>query len=269
MSSAHPVPRLHAMPHRPPSPVPLPPLDVRSSPAAMADAVFPIEICERIMGFWDSKHVPGRYASLKAFTLVCRAWLPFALYRLYMNVLLTKSRNCFILLDVVSRYPHRAAWVDSLRFLEDLENAQYLPVGLLIVPTLFTKCRSVELGDLRRLGWRCLDRIVVPLLGQHHSVTALDLRSMQLFSWDLLARLFRAMPQLQRLTLPRNRSSRSSRARAGRKPFLCCPDLRHLSMTIRTEDVRMFTPLAPGWFGCTALEELRLFFHSELNTVES
>ncbi|KAI9056320.1 hypothetical protein FKP32DRAFT_1451521 [Trametes sanguinea] len=114
------------MPPRSPSPRAPPPLNVLPSPTAMANAVLPIEICERIIGHCDFKGYGEGYPSLKAFALVCRACLPRALYCLYREVFVRKSRNCFLLLDVLSRYPHRAAWVESLQCFVALHE-RYLP----------------------------------------------------------------------------------------------------------------------------------------------
>ncbi|KAI9056311.1 hypothetical protein FKP32DRAFT_1451002 [Trametes sanguinea] len=256
LSSSHTVPQITAMPRRPPSPAPLPPLDVHPSPAAMADAVFPIEICERIIGHCEfGRSWMERYASLKAFSLVCRAWLPFALYCLYMDVIVVTSRNCFILLDVVSRYPHRAAWVDSVSLCSI--DGTYKSVGILIAPKLFIRCKSVNitrLGTFKR--WVYLERIVVRLLCLHEAITHLDLSKMELFSWNLLARLFRRMPQLQSLDLPLALESPSKTAR--KQHFPCCPNLRRLSLFIDTRYLERFAPLARGWLGCTALDKLEI-----------
>ncbi|KAI9056307.1 hypothetical protein FKP32DRAFT_1449816 [Trametes sanguinea] len=252
------------MPRLPPSPARLPPLDVHPSPAATADAVFPIEICERIVGhcnFGPEHEWEKRYASLKAFSLVCRAWLPFALYCLYLEVVIRNSPACLILLDVVSRYPHRAAWVSSLTCsyvgLEGVGPVD-LPVGLLLAPKLFINCKRVEIQRLTLLGWRYADKIVVPLLGQHKSITHLVLSEMHPFSWNSLARLFRGMPRLESLCLPIQSPSVSSSMTAGKRPFPCCPNLRCLSLEVCTDDLEHFTPLAPGWLGCTALEKLNI-----------
>ncbi|KAL7278139.1 hypothetical protein ACG7TL_008110 [Trametes sanguinea] len=86
---------------------------------AMVDAVFPIEICERIIAaFVDNPMIKYywkvHYASLKACTLVCKDWLPSALYCLHREICLAKTTNCFQLLDVLAEHPTASPGLDGI-----------------------------------------------------------------------------------------------------------------------------------------------------------
>ncbi|KAI0357797.1 hypothetical protein OH77DRAFT_1300980 [Trametes cingulata] len=247
-SRSHPRARIYS----PASGLPMPPLSLRSPPAAltcaasfcpsftlncsttalaMENSCFPIEVCERIIDCCFHPQYPHSrgYATLKACALTCSAWLPRSRYNLFYKVDLGCREQCDQYLAVIAEHPERAGWVRVLAIYA--KDRVYWPLSQLIAPHRHANCHELFLW----VAWTSFPphyvyKVMGPLLRRCANITKLEMHITSFLTFSEMSCIVLSIPQLQTLHIFGKPGSLWSRIHGQPKRRQSCTSLTELNI---------------------------------------
>lgn len=271
----------------------------RNVPSSSRSFQLPIEVCERVIDFVNASfvgfnHETDKYrrATLLACALTCRSWRPRSQLHLYRFVILDDRLQLYSWMDSLLHNPELGTYIRDLAIRGNRTSASF-PSGteqwtsLLSLTLRHLPC--FERLTLKWCDWRCLHRSFFVMTSCIPSVTSLTLSSVRLHASKELVHFICSFPNLVELTLHgvqctntgpfpltkrmKQRADLHELSIHGPSCASAGAVLRILHLSSSGSRLRSLkvaarhkpTQLGLNYFlsGCSALEELDLFFDME------